>query len=48
MGITDTLAHSSIRFSLGRYNTEKEINIVIRVMPDIVDYLRRLSPFVKE
>jgi len=48
MGIPYTLAHSSIRFSLSIYNTEKEIDIVIKVMPDIVEYLRRLSPFVKE
>ncbi len=48
MGVPDTLAHSSIRFSLSIYSTEKEVDIVLRDMPDIVDYLRRLSPFVKE
>ena len=48
MGIADTLAHSSIRFSLSIYTTDKEIDIVSKEMPNIVDYLRRLSPFVKE
>ena len=48
MGIPYTLAHSSIRFSLSYYTTEKEIDTVIEVMPGIVDYLRGLSPFVKE
>jgi cysteine desulfurase len=48
MGVSDTLAHSTIRFSLSVYNTEKEIDIVSKIMPDIVEYLRRLSPFVKE
>lgn len=48
LGIVDTLAHSSIRFSLSIYNTEEEIDIVSKEMPNIVDYLRRLSPFVKE
>ena len=48
MGVPYTLAHSSIRFSLSIFNTDKEIDIVIREMPDIVDYLRRISPFVKD
>jgi cysteine desulfurase len=48
MGIPYTLAHSSIRFSLSYYTTEEEILAVINIMPGIVDYLRQLSPFVKE
>lgn len=48
MGIPYTLAHSSIRFSLSYYTTNKEIDTVIEVMPGIVDYLRQISPFVKE
>lgn len=47
MGIPYTLAHSSIRYSLSIYNTEKEIDTVIDVMPGIVEYLRKLSPYVK-
>jgi cysteine desulfurase len=45
MGIPFTLAHGSIRFSLSRYNTEKEIDYVIENMPAIVDRLREISPF---
>ncbi len=48
MGIPYSLAHSSIRLSLSYYTTEKEIETVIEVLPGIVDYLRRISPFVKE
>jgi cysteine desulfurase len=46
MGIPFTLAHGSIRFSLSRYNTEKEIDYVVENMPAIVDRLREISPFV--
>jgi cysteine desulfurase len=46
MGIPFTAAHGSVRFSLSRYNTEKEIDFVIEKMPQIVNRLRELSPFV--
>jgi cysteine desulfurase len=46
MGIPYTFAHSSTRFSLSRYTTESDIDAVINVMPDIVNKLRVLSPFV--
>ncbi|MEN8126229.1 MAG: cysteine desulfurase NifS [Planctomycetota bacterium] len=47
MGVPFTAAHGSIRFSLSRYNTEKEVDVVIEKMPAIVNRLRELSPFVK-
>lgn len=47
MGIPYTFAHSSTRFSLSRYTTDEEIDTVVEAMPDIVSYLRSLSPFVK-
>jgi cysteine desulfurase len=47
MGVPFTAAHGSIRFSLSRYNTEKEVDFVIEKMPSIVNRLRQLSPFVK-
>ena len=37
--------HGSIRFSLGRYTTEKEIDYVLQVLPEIINKLRRISPF---
>ena len=46
MGVPFTAAHGSIRFSLSRYNTEKEVDTVIEKMPEIVNKLRNLSPFV--
>jgi cysteine desulfurase len=47
MGIPYTFAHSSIRFSLSRYTTDREIDAVIAAMPPIVKKLRSLSPFVE-
>jgi cysteine desulfurase len=46
MGVPFTAAHGSIRFSLSRYNTEKEIDYVIEKLPPIISRLRQLSPFV--
>lgn len=37
-------AHSSIRFSLGRWTTEEEIDRVISVLPSIIEKLRKISP----
>jgi len=48
MGVPFTAAHGSIRFSLSRYNTEEEVDYTIEKMPQIVNKLRELSPFVKK
>lgn len=45
MRVPFTAMHGSVRFSLGRYNTEAEIERVIEVFPGIVGSLRRLSPY---
>ncbi|MCL2844727.1 MAG: cysteine desulfurase NifS [Chitinivibrionia bacterium] len=45
MGLPYVLAHSSIRFSVSKYNTERDIDKVIEVMPAIIDKLRAISPF---
>lgn len=42
-GLDIELAHSSIRFSLGRYNTEEDIDYVISVLPGIIKRLREIS-----
>ena len=47
MGVPFTAAHGSIRFSLSRYTTEEEVNFAAEKMPEIVNRLRELSPFVK-
>jgi cysteine desulfurase len=44
MGLGDELAHSSIRFGLGRFNTEEEVDYVGNLMVDKVNKLRELSP----
>lgn len=44
IGLSDELAHSSIRFSLGRYTTEADIDRVINEVRTAVEKLRELSP----
>ncbi|MGZ5026387.1 MAG: cysteine desulfurase NifS [Methylobacter sp.] len=45
MDIPYTAAHGTIRFSFSRYNTMAEVDEVLKVMPDIVATLRKLSPY---
>jgi cysteine desulfurase len=45
MGIPAEVAHSSLRFSLGKGNTEEEIDKVLEVFPPIVEKLRAMSSF---
>ena len=44
LGKSDELAHSSIRFGLGRYTTEEEIDATIALVAANVGKLRELSP----
>ncbi|HET9678660.1 MAG TPA: IscS subfamily cysteine desulfurase [Buchnera sp. (in: enterobacteria)] len=44
MGIKDELAHSSIRFSLGKFTTEEEIDYTIKSVRSAIVRLRKLSP----
>jgi len=44
LGAGDELAHSSIRFGLGRFNTEEEVDYVGQKVVDVVKKLRELSP----
>ena len=44
LGAGDDLAHSSIRFGLGRFNTEDEVDYVAEKVIDVVKKLRELSP----
>ncbi len=44
LGLNDELAHSSIRFTVGRYTTEEEIDYTIELVKNAVAKLRELSP----
>lgn len=48
MGVPFTCVHGSIRFSLSRYNTDEEIDYVLKEVPGIIEFLRTLSPFGRE
>jgi cysteine desulfurase len=45
MGLTAPEAHGSIRFSLGRWTTDEDINYVLKVLPLAVNKFRKMSPF---
>jgi cysteine desulfurase len=40
LGVEDELAHSSLRFSIGRYTTEEQIDYVIEKVKKVVEELR--------
>lgn len=44
MGLTHEIAHGSLRLTLGKDNTEEQIDYVIEVLPEIVERLRAMSP----
>ena len=44
LGLSDELAHSSLRFSIGRYTTEADIDYALGKIKDAVGKLRELSP----
>jgi cysteine desulfurase len=44
LGVGEDLAHTSIRFGLGRFNTEEEVDYVVDKLTQVVTKLRELSP----
>ena len=48
LGLSHELAHGSLRFTLGRYTEEEEIDYVLEILPAIVGKLRSMSPLYKK
>lgn len=48
MGLTHEVAHGSLRLSLGRQNTDEDIDYVLEELPKIVDRLRAMSPLYNQ
>ena len=48
MNVPFTAIHGSIRFSLSKYTTEKEIDYVNEVLPGIIEKIRSISPYQDE
>jgi cysteine desulfurase len=44
MGVDVELAHTSIRFGLGRFNTEAEVDYALELITEKVRFLREMSP----
>ena len=44
LGLSDELAHSSIRFSIGRFTTDEEIDYAVQLIKDAIGRLREMSP----
>lgn len=48
MGLSHEIAHGSLRLSLGDFNTQKDVDYVLEVLPPIVARLREMSPLYEE
>lgn len=48
LGLPHEVAHGSLRLSLSEYNTEEELDYIIKEVPKVVEYLRDISPVWEE
>ena len=48
IGRPHEVAHGSLRLSLCEWNTEEEMDVILREVPRVVDYLRNMSPMWKD
>jgi cysteine desulfurase len=46
MNVPYMAAQGSIRFSLGRYNTDADVDTTLRVLPQIIEKLAAMSPYI--
>ncbi|MBU5431366.1 cysteine desulfurase NifS [Intestinimonas sp. MSJ-38] len=44
IGLSHEVSHGSLRVTLGRFNTEEEVNYIIETLPKVVEKLRSMSP----
>ncbi len=47
LGVSHERAHGSLRFTLGKWTTEEDIDRVLEVLPRVVARLRAMSPLLK-
>lgn len=48
IGLPHEVAHGSLRLSLGRYNTDEDVDHLVKVLPQVVERLRMMSPVWEE
>ena len=48
IGLSPEVSHSSLRFTLGKENTAEDIDYVLKVLPEIVERLRSMSPIYQK
>lgn len=48
LGLPHEIAHGSLRLTLGKDNTEADVDYVLQVLPSIINNLRRMSPLTNE
>ena len=44
MGVPVAFAHGSLRLSLSEYNTDEEVDLILKTIHEVVPYLRSISP----
>jgi cysteine desulfurase len=48
MGYSHETAHGSLRLTLGKENTEEDVDYVLDILPEIIQKLRQMSPLYQE
>jgi cysteine desulfurase len=48
IGLKSEEAHGSLRLTMGKYTVKEDVDYVIEILPEVVEKLRKISPFKKE